>query len=415
MLEYVMSGCSYSRISEPRIIQNPSALEGLQSVFRRLDNQNKHRYSLLFNAFTEKRYGPVFEHYKDSIFKVHSDSGGLQIVTQGKEINAEQKQKIYDLQGKHSHIAMSFDDIPVHLEDGRSGRNDTNNRAFDKDNFESYARSSAENYRDQIDYFMEHGFDSKPLMIIHGNCKDTYCKWMDIFMETLEDHHLPHVGGVSIASAAMGTGVLEDIERYFLINELQAPEEVMKNIHILGVGSIVRLIPLLMFIRNGVLADRHISYDSSTHSSGKELGFWINENGKLTKFGKERTPEFNKMFSKVCEYFGDVDEVKFHDSNLLNRTGFQKIHGEDHYNWYVQAMHLVGTSILNFTNVVNEILDNGLGACRLLDKKKRQLYSTVEQIKTADDFRSWKSGVGSYARSSRVKQKDATTSLMDFM
>ena len=55
----------------------------------------------------------------------------------------------------------------------------------------------------------------------------------------------------------------------------------------LGVGSIRRMIPYLVFCQNGLYDNVDISYDSTTHSRAVETGLYYMGKG-TTKFSVER-------------------------------------------------------------------------------------------------------------------------------
>lgn len=90
-IEYVASGTSHSRIVIGAAKQQ-YAIELINEIFSKLNNINNHKFSLLFNAYTEKGFGEIFKNYRSSVYKIHSDSGGLQIITQGKESNDSVKE-----------------------------------------------------------------------------------------------------------------------------------------------------------------------------------------------------------------------------------------------------------------------------------------------------------------------------------
>src|SRR6266404_7352210 len=149
-LEYVASGTAHTRILAVATLETPEVLEVINSYFSYLNGLHSHKFSLLFNAFTDRDFGPKFaKHYKDSIYTIHADSGGLQIITQGLGITPELKDQVYKTQASCSDIAMCFDEIPIGVSGDRSGRNSTANRFFDGENLERYARLTGQNIKRQ--------------------------------------------------------------------------------------------------------------------------------------------------------------------------------------------------------------------------------------------------------------------------
>src|SRR6185369_3616961 len=114
-LEYVASGCNYTRLPTPGAYELPDNLRFLKEVFTVLNNvdgKKNHKFSLLYNAYCEKHFGPAFKkYYKDWIYSIHADSGGLQMVTLGVQNTPKLRQEVYENQALSSDVAMSFDEI----------------------------------------------------------------------------------------------------------------------------------------------------------------------------------------------------------------------------------------------------------------------------------------------------------------
>jgi len=53
------------------------------------------------------------KYYKDSLYNIHADSGGLQAITLGKKIDSNLKTQVYNIQSQYADIGMSFDEIPI--------------------------------------------------------------------------------------------------------------------------------------------------------------------------------------------------------------------------------------------------------------------------------------------------------------
>ena len=83
---------------------------------------------------------------------------------------------------------------------------------------------------------------------MQGNDVDTYLEWADIILKTVpkDQHHL--LGGIAMGAAALGTGNLEDVQRAYIASEVPIrDEDGQMNLHILGVGSLRRMLPYLIF------------------------------------------------------------------------------------------------------------------------------------------------------------------------
>ena len=116
ILDYVVSGTSYMRLSNPNIAFDDTNTGIVSMLIKKLvQDQFSHKFSLLYNAHTEHSFGERFKPYHDAAHSVHADSGGLQIVTQGMTITDELKEKVYRNQANGADVGMCFDEIPVIL------------------------------------------------------------------------------------------------------------------------------------------------------------------------------------------------------------------------------------------------------------------------------------------------------------
>jgi hypothetical protein len=97
-----------------------------KSIAQRCLNTNSD-VSVLYNAYTEKQHLEYLKTYKNLGARyIYSDSGGLQIVTAGKEINDEIKQQIYETQA-YADYAMCFDVISLGSVSKTRTRNERSN------------------------------------------------------------------------------------------------------------------------------------------------------------------------------------------------------------------------------------------------------------------------------------------------
>ena len=214
ILEYVVSGTSYMRLSNPAICRDDTNTEIVNMLINKLvQDQFSHKFSMLYNGHTESSFGERFKPYNP--YQVHADSGGLQMITLGLDITEELKDKVYENQAQFADVGMCFDEIPVKVADGRSERNDTKGRSFDKDNFEDYARKTGQNIKRQLEVFDKYESSCKPFVILQGNDVDTYLQWYEYIMEEVPNEWHNRLGGVALGAAALGTGALEDIKRLY--------------------------------------------------------------------------------------------------------------------------------------------------------------------------------------------------------
>ena len=242
-LDYVVSGTSYMRLSNPRIATNDTTVEIVKMLINKLvQDKHNHKFSMLYNGHTEAGFGERFQAYRESINDIHVDSGGLQIITQGMTITDELKKEVYRNQAKWGDVGMCFDEIPVVLTGDRSDRNDVKGRFFDKENYEEKARQTGQNIKQQLEIFDEEKSECKPFHILQGNCVDTYIRWFECLLEEIPTEWHDRLGGIAVGAAGLGTGPLEDVKRAFIAAQIKTmwPQDTMK-LHVLGVGSIRRM------------------------------------------------------------------------------------------------------------------------------------------------------------------------------
>jgi hypothetical protein len=417
-LEYVASGTAHTRILAVATLETPEVLEIINGYFANLNGLNNHAFSLLFNAFTEKDFGPKFkEHYSGSIYTIHADSGGLQIITQGKTITEQLKDDVYKVQASCSDIAMCFDEIPVGLSGSRSGRNSTDNRFFDGENLERYARLTGKNIKRQIELFLDEKTTAKPMIISQGNDYDSYMKWVEYLLKEIPSSYYAHIGGIALGAAALGTGLLEDIERAAYAPHLPFQ---MDNpyFHILGVGSVRRLLPYLAFIKSGYYPkNTHLSYDSTTHTSGVSIGlYYLNGGYPIDRTLINPNGFINK---KYVELYNDLDArwrwadkgitlKLFHeainaDSNFYNDRDNKNIDLERMKLYYhVQTGFYCG-AIANFTYDIQQCLKSRKHLVDVATKNKIQHeIGYLLGHDTLDKFLGWKNDHGNLSKSNRV-------------
>ena len=417
-LEYVASGLSHLKIFANAITEDKTVSGLIGEYFSSLNGKNNHNFSLLFNAYTEKQLGKrMHELYKDNVHSIHADSGGLQIITRGLGITPEIKEGVYRTQAKLSHTAMCFDEIPVKLVSDKSDRNNTANRFFDINNLEECARQTGRNIKRQIEIFLDEKSHAKPMIIAQGNNYETYMSWVDYLLQEIPSSYHDYIGGIAIAGAALGAGPLEDIERAAYCVHL--PFKMKKPyVHVLGVGSIRRMLSYITFMNNGFYPDDlHLSYDSTTHTSGVSLGLYYHE-GNVT---------FNRVFNETYEFiYNDVNLKYDLASKGIDIQKFFKVMNTNSAYYYDDKRKVVDyeaikdyyhvtagfacSSISNFTKkiddcskskqkLINAAYDNGV---------LKEINSLLP-VKTLDDFKKWLKEYGQYTKSARVSSEKPAT------
>jgi hypothetical protein len=414
MFEYVASGCSSIKLFYKES-GSPENVEFFGKTFGTLNGPSNHKFSLLYNAFTEKMAGPIFkEKFRQHIYGVHADSGGLQMITLGKTITEQLKRDVYTSQSNYSDVAMCFDVIPVRIAGTKSDRLDLSGRTFDKTQLESTARATGKNIREQIELFLKEKTVARPYIIAQGNCYDSYMKWIEYIVDELPTEYIKYVGGIAMGAAALGTGTLEDIKRAFYFTQLPIDLE-SKHMHLLGVGSIARLLPNLVFVQNGLYADTEISYDSTTHTIGTIMGRYYSPKGNID-ISRHFDNKYQIVLDDINRNFPGVMQMtveQFHESMNTPTRVYDTKHGSP--NNPIQAhMAYSASGIKNFIEQLNGIYLDKKVLLKTAKGDSKNYLSSLYNVKTKEDFDKWLRYVGPSVDSSPVEIYTERNSLEEF-
>jgi len=407
--EYIMSGTAFTRMHTPESYDDTELLSELDKIYSRIPEMTNHKFGILYNAFTESSFGKNLIKLK-SLNSIHADSGGLQIITQGLTATDAIKDEIYRNQSKFANLGMCFDEIPINVIGGISARMDTSNRVFDINLLEIKARETGKNLTRQIEIFLEEKSTCKPILIAQGNCYDTYMKWTDYILDEIPSDMHQYIGGVAMGGAALGVGMLEDIKRAFIYSQLPMEKT---HLHILGVGSIRRILPYLAFAKNGLYTNESISYDSTTHSSGIEMGNY---------FTDSKMKIFNRTFGKIHEtmyneynsvYDVGIDIKEFFKILNVGRIAYID-QGGDGTIYRTARVATIAASIVNFCNQVDGILksDDEFNKVINFDKKLMPLKDLL-YVTDLKSWNEWEKNVGRFVKSVKIKSTQSNN-LGDF-
>lgn len=418
MIEYVASGCSFLRLTYKQCLEDENKAL-INSFFREVDNANGHRFSLLFNAFTESNYGEIFRNYTDSIYTVHADSGGLQLITQGKTVTPEIKREIYETQAKYSDIGMSFDVIPLIVSGKSSKRNDRSTRFFDRDNLDAYAKETGDNLREQIEVFLEKKTECMPFFIIHGNDIDSALRWVEVALNQVPEHLMQYVGGIAMGGGSFGNGQKEMLLRAVVAGHVLRTRNdlIHKRIHFLGLGSLTGTFPFLAMMKSGFYEPHwNISYDSTTHTSAHHMGDYFFSDGKRIAFTKSYTHTYQLMYDDIAtnlkSFNTDEHTIKLFHKTLTSPAQGYVDKGGDFKQVLYSNLGCALSSIYNFTRKVDQYSrDFNLFLEERIPKKEWGLYQQIAKIDSLEAYKRWDAVMGSYYESKRLS--DFTNTSLD--
>ncbi|WVW76947.1 hypothetical protein Bhz51_00041 [Stenotrophomonas phage vB_SmaM_Bhz51] len=313
--EYVMSGLGYTRIKGTHLI------DWTYHKFERDFHDSK--FAILYNAFTEAEYGRRF---KDVHCNVYADSGGLQMMTRNLGITPELKDKVYQNQSDCSQFAMCFDEIPLRKAEDKGKIGSQQGRFFDRTLIKEKATETALNIRRQIELFEETGTEARPVAIIQGNCAETMLEWADVLFDQVGDK-ADKIASVAISGICIGNKTMEELERSFVFSQIHRNYKI-DHLHLLGVGSVNRVSPFVVFDR---LLERDIliSYDSTSHVQSTTYGYHFWEEG-LVKIQKGYYHKWDDMAARIAEFSEGTFVVdgpelyKLCNTNIKGMTDEQK-------------------------------------------------------------------------------------------
>lgn len=410
---YIASGPSFLTFNQKRWDQSTADVIGpmITSV---VQNQHSHTFGMLFNAYIEQGYGPKIQMLRPYLSEVHADSGGLQVVTQGIPVTSELKLGVYDCQGKYADVGMSFDEIPIKTASGgTSGKTETKNRYFDRDNFEQQAKLTGQNVLAQIEHYEKIGSECKAYPVIHGNCMSTYQRWSEIILQQVPKSLHPRIGGVAMGSAALGMGTLEDIKRAFYIRQLPFDQSNI-HMHVLGVGSLKRMLPYMLFTQSGYYDGLSLSYDSTTHTMGVERGMYY-EDGKMKGLGRLLNHNYHETYERLLALYPAwkewcPDTETFHKIMNHSVTAWMDKHEGDPNAALLTRWLFVMASIKRFMMDVEELATQKVALDKYCRRKGfAQEVLPLYTVKTVEDFEYWERHLGCHLDSASVRSSAPNT------
>lgn len=448
-IEYVISACGlmgvfapkpehewYPEYKEAIIDLNENLIQTLQEECVNISPE----ISLLYNAYTEKNFiQPLSRLENLHAHNVYSDSGGLQIVTTGKSVTEEIKQEIYRRQA-YSDYAMCFDDIPLKKitdKQTRNERSNVRNKIFMPEDLSNASRSTGQNISKQISFFDSIGAKTKVIVIVQGNtARDMLEFWRGI-KTVLDREEQKSIGGIAIADTCMGNGDLESIEMLEAAHLIMKEDRELlegKHLHILGVGSIARMRPVLYLSKAGYLEGfSKISFDSSSHTSTFIYGL-LKVDGTCRSIGSYKTDRverhfrnvykrWSKIFEKyvsedefIVNVFGDDLGTDWKYSSIKNKALEQTDLKLIIPNILINAAHTF-FQIHNFMINLDKILDH---EHQVVSLKRKPTLSDVAinnllTVKDESDMIEWVKHNRSSVKSKRISRKENKVTLEAFL
>jgi len=329
IIDYVCSGfCASFRLGTPHkdfekgIVKN--MIPSSQYLKDKLGGYVK--ISGLFNAFTEEMFATrVDETGYDfkTLFPdgMYSDSGGLQVLTQGKQIDDVMKQNIYNIQAKYSDYAMSFDEMPFEmLEGGKKYLGDAVAAECGK--------KAGENLKEQITHFSKIKAKTKIFPIVQGVGLTGMSAYTLNMLGVLNKTQLSKLECLAVGGITSEIELLERAVNIYRIDGI--PEKIKSHFHVLGVTGFRKLMPILIGVRNGLLPNvKKLSFDSTTFSKSYLLGNIqpslsdLKAGGCKRSLGKVRDQFVEDYYQQMWEFWKGIPENVFENvEDLIEHSCF---------------------------------------------------------------------------------------------
>lgn len=422
IIDYVISGFGASfRLGSP----HQDYAEGITkelfkstSYLESITRDTNIEMSGLFNAYTEERLakrvdalGCDFKHLFGG--GMYVDSGGLQVMTQKKDIDENMRNNIYKTQAKYGHYAMSFDVIPSEFINGQ--------KIYFPDRVAESGILAGKNLIEQIKQFKQLETECRVMPIIQGLGSYDMDLYSNNMFSQLSDEELDYI--VSVAFGG-GTGGFEFLSRMMNAHNSKILSQKMNHVHMLGVTGFQRLMPPIIAALNGILPDvNRISFDSTTLSKTYVLGLvWPETHeviagkyraGFYTMLGKVRNQKVEDHYEKMWNFwkqnpnniFDDVDDLIEH--SLYNKDGFttgfqqyQNLSLEDGIKTITQKHVFVYYNTYNFINILKAYLSGKASIQMILGQNQKSmfLFEELETIDNYNDYMEWEKSLRKYTK-----------------
>lgn len=340
IIDYVASGFAASfRLASPYEDYEKEISQHLQKSSEYLKHKlgKTVKISGLFNAYTEETFAHRVEESGQPFHKLfpdgmYADSGGLQVVTQGKLITEIQRKKIYEIQAKYADYAMSFDEIPAKMIESVSPDGEIKReRIYLPDAVEQCGIDAGKNLKEQIAYFDSIGSKTKIFPIVQGVGFDDMSKYTLGMLSQLTPEETKHLECLAVGGIANEFELLERANNIFSID---IPEKLKNHFHALGVTGFRKLMPILIGARNGLLPGlKKLSFDSTTFTKSYLLGSvqpsledYKRGRAKQRSLGKKRNKFIEDYYQEMFDWWKDNPDNIFEDAeDLLQHSCF---HGQ---------------------------------------------------------------------------------------
>lgn len=378
----------------------------------------------LFNAFTEEMFANRVDesgHNFLDLFPdgIYADSGGLQVLTQGKKIDDTMKQKIYTTQSKYANYAMSFDEMPFKMSDGQ--------KIYLPDRVAACGTKAGENLKEQIEFFENIKSKTKIFPIVQGlGLKDMSTYTMNM-LNVLDKNQLKRLECIAVGGIQSEFELLERSINIYKIDGI--PPKIRNHFHVLGVTGFRKLMPILIGARNGLLPGiKKLSFDSTTFTKSYLLGNIqpslkeIKQGGIKRSLGRVRDKFVDDYYQQMWDFWKDIPNNIFTDvEDMIEHSSFNskglttaaqqyKELGLEHgVKTIVQKYVYVYYNTFKFMEILEAYLRNEIKLSDFMGNYKQLgLLQVLENIDNIEEFDKWYIEVRNMTKVDKKSVEDGT-------
>lgn len=361
----------------------------------------------LYNSFTEADIG---DHTSSLGKECYADSGGLQMVTTKaglakKDVMDEEKTKVFYNQAKWADYGFSFDEIPVvKIDEGAFG---IGGSVVVKDLCEPMGHLAGKNLIEQFNIFEETGTDCKIIPIIQGADTETTNLYCQGLFSGMPDGFEDKCRGVALGGINTSNIFAPIILMHSTIRvQNESLQKIMKQgIHLLGVGSLSKILGILLMAENDLLEIDTLTIDSASISKSWHYGSirMVNEDGsmKTYKTGKALTGDIHKIYSEIYNYFeDDLKEVyptyaDFMKNNIYDKEFMKKTNKErtEHEKcmWYTTIIAYALYDMRNIMKIIHQVVFEKIPFDKIikLSPSDARYMKHLESCKTHEQLDKW--------------------------
>ena len=375
----------------------------------------------LYNSFTEPDIGELTKSLGGD--HTYADSGGLQMVTTeigrklGDKIHAE-KTKVFFNQAEVSDYGFSFDELPMKkISETAFG---VGGSVFVRELCEPYGYLAGKNLLEQYNIYKETETKCKIIPIVQGADSSTtkaYCRGLfnslpDDFVDSCRGIAL---GGINTANIYAPVTLMHSVMN---VEDPTLKKLMKQGIHLLGVGSLSKIVGILLLAENDHLNIDVLTIDSASISKDYFYGSikYFNESGilKSTLVGTKLNAEIVKIYKEIYAYFEeDLKPLyptyeEYMKNNIYDKE-FKSVPNKERTPrernlWYILIASYALYDLRNTVKAIHMMVFDKIPFDKIINLKPKDRFymQHLEKCKTPEQVQEWINIVNSKSLNEKV-------------